>query len=209
MAQANVIMVDDLNAATDSIFYRPSQSMQEYIHQGVNSYMSAVKNVAPNFARIVGEKYAEIKNSAAIQYVNNLKNRINSIWQPDSIRYLSDVTSIQNASETMRRWIMAEPITRERYLNGAISGYGNCYTSSDRIGVGNSHYDYRRVMDGVVALNDDGVSEYTVYYEEIINSEDILSLVDKTSILGSWDTIKRHIDSGDNHDHTSQWNELY
>ena len=97
----NFIYTDDLNAATSALYAPPNKSMREYLNNSVNNYVSNIKSYAPNLANNVIEKYNAITNSSAVQYLSNLKNRIQSTWQTDTIRYLPDINAIQQAPEAI------------------------------------------------------------------------------------------------------------
>lgn len=206
MAVANVITTDSLGSATSALFYQPSQQMHQYIASGVNQYIQQVGSVIPMYAESIRQKYDEIVSSSAVQYISVLKNRLNSVWQTNSIRYLNDIDQLQQAPSVMRRWIMAQPDIRQMYQNNAISGYGERYEDKHPDQLGYQHYDYRRVMNGVV-YKDNDLLQSTQYYEHV-DEKDLLNIVEKSSILSTWDYLSHVIDSDTNRDPTSPWNGL-
>ena len=209
MAQGGIFYMDDPDMAVSALFSGPSNQMQNYISNSVSSYVNSVQGTAPAFATMIQQKYHDIRNSDAVRHVRNLKHRLNSIWQEDAIRYLANVNAIQQAPASMQRWVMACPPIRERWNNNAISGYDKKYEDTYPGGVGNSHYDYRRVTENIVMIDADNCVGYSNYYEEIEKDDDILSIMQKCSILSTWDQINAYMDDPENDsDPTSPWNSL-
>ena len=206
MTGTGIVYMDNPDNVAESLFHSPSQNMQTYIGNSVRSYVNAVQNTAPEFAASVMNRYQQICSSSAVQYVKNVRNRLNSLWQTDCIRYLSNIDKIQQAPQSMYRYVMAQPYIQELHQNGGVSAFDNKYVDAHPgVGVGGTHYDYRRVTDGVI-MQKDGFVGYTNYYEAGVPGEDILSVVQKNSILATWDVIQNSINSGDTRDPTSPWN---
>ncbi len=204
MGKASVFYVDDLRDATRLFSNNPTQEMQEYFHNSVQSYVRAAKDISPTFTKLISDRYNQLTNSQTIQHLKNLKNRIASLWEPNSIRSLLTINDIQQAPDIMKRWVMAEPNLREMYQLGGISAYDNSYVDKYPNTLEKQHYDYRRVTDGVSMMIDDH-AEYTIY-QEYVEDDDILSIAQKCSILSTWDIIQSHLASDDMSDPTSVWN---
>ncbi len=203
---ATVITTDDLSLASDMLFHPPDSHMQNYMNQGLVNYIKDIGNVVPDFAKDLQNRYRDFLDGNSMRYVKNLKSRINGLWNTNSIKYLATIEEIQQATPIMQKWIMAHPVLRDRYLNNAISAYDGSYVNKEVTGSGSRDYDYRRVMDGITHLKD-GICSYSNYIEKV-NDEDILSVLEKTKILATWDIIDSHFENGDNIDPTSPWNEF-
>ena len=182
--------------------------MRNYIADSVNQYVHNVQTVMPEFARRIQDKYEEIKSSAIVNSIKNIKYKLNSIWETDTIRYIPDIIGCQQAPNTMRRWIMAEPDLRSRYQNDGLSAWDKQYIDKHpEQGIGKAHYDYRRVTDGVVLADEEGNTYHSNYLEHYENSSDVLNILQKNAILATWRTIREAIDSEDNRDPTGLYNE--
>ncbi len=94
----------------------------------------------------------------------------------------------QNASSTMQRWIMANPEIRTLYLKQRCDGYNETYINRYGDKIGEDHYDYRRVMDGIGVEQNNGDIVFTEYIEELHSGDRDLSLVEQTDIINSWNT---------------------
>jgi len=204
---ANIIYSDDDNTITSALFGKPLQATQDYISKSVQNYVTALGGTTNVIAAQVQQKFDDIRSSVVIQTVSNIRNRLNSIWQTDSIRPLTNITEIQMAPPTMQRWVMAQPDLRARYNSNSISAYDKNYVDSHPGGVGPRHYDYRRVTDGIYMVAD-GESTCTNYFEQIDDEVDTLSLIEKRAIMFTWGIINDTLELGANVDPTSQWNGL-
>lgn len=197
---ANIIYMDDDSCTTAALFGRPLQATQEYIANSVGNYIQAVGHNVTNIASDLMSRFNDIRSNLNTQKIEMIRNRLNSIWETDAIRRLDEPYKIITAPPTMYRWIMAEPTLRASYNRGGCSAFDGDYIDNRPGGVGPSHYDYRRVMDGVVANG-----SYTNYRERLITPDDILTITEKAAIKATWDVIKGYVDET-NIDPTDPWN---
>ncbi|MBW6072775.1 hypothetical protein KZ856_38035, partial [Pseudomonas aeruginosa] len=103
---------------------------------------------------------------------------------------------LQTANPIMQRYIMAQERLRGMHLNNMVEGYADSYVNHHGDRVGERHYDYRRVMDEVLVVNDD----HTVvkqFYEEIPEGDKELSLYEKVDILRSWNLVNVALDENE------------
>lgn len=202
---AEILYMDDPNKITSALFFSPSQQMMNYVTNSVQNYVGAVKGVIPEFASHIQKRYDEIMSSSSIQYIKNLKNRLNSLWETDCIRFLPTIEKIQQAPPSMYRYILAQPDLRRLYQNNGLSAYDNKYVDNYPNTINKTHFDYRRVTEGMI-MDIDGEVGYTHYYENVADY-DILDIIQKTSILGTWDIIQHNLENDEeNYDPTSVWN---
>lgn len=207
MYRANVIYSDavDDGMSAAALFGRPLQATQEYITTRFNDYASRIVDTANNMQTNLVDRFNQLRSASYIQRVDSLRHQFNANWQTDTIRYLSSVEQMQEATQVMQRWVMAQPQLRQIYNRGGLSAYDGTYVDKYPGTVGADHYDYRRVMNGVVYQTEEGTS-YTQYYEAGVEEVDILSLLDTTAIIRTWKVIDQHIDCSDT-DPTSTMNE--
>ena len=204
MSGATIVYADD-ETSTAALFGKSLQSTQDYIATTVQNYTNHIGTGAGNIVNSVIDRFQQIRSSEAVQKVANMRSRLNSLWQTNSIRRIPDIPSMQQAPIEMQKLIMAHPGLRQAWNRGGASGWDGQYVDQHPNTIGNSHYDYRRVMDGVVEVKEDGAS-YTQYYEQLITEEDLLSLVEKTAVLSSWSVLDKSLAESDT-DPTSVWNE--
>jgi hypothetical protein len=99
----------------------------------------------------------------------------------------------------MVRWVMAAPRIRSSFNRDGCAAYDGTYVDVMPGGVGPTHYDYRRVMTGIV----EG-STYTNYYEQLLSKDDLLNIFEKASIQATWNSINQMLDDS-NSDPTDPW----
>jgi len=127
-----------------------------------------------------------------------------AFFQSDRIRPLYEIGELQNPPQDMRHLMMACPEIRTLYHNQVIDGYSGLYYDKEPGVVGEDHYDYRRVTEGVwleTANGEDFV--YNHYYD--CEDGDALSHADQVSVMITWDQLKARINEGRD-DPTSRWN---
>ena len=115
-------------------------------------------------------------------------NASNTYLYDTSIRRLSTVEEVRNSSLTMQRWVMAEPTIRSLWVDQRVDGFSDTY-QSDRTQIGENHYEYRMVMDGVVLEGDDDVISKH-YIQSYNNGDRELTSMEKFDILSTWDLVK-------------------
>lgn len=202
---AKLVVLDDFNRAGDLTFYNVDDSVQKHISSKFDTFVNVVRDVGDGFVNSMRDLYETSVSDRAMQLGDLMRQKIGHIFDLNMIRKVNTVDTIRSAPDIMRRWVMAEPTIRDRYQSGAASGYDrdfvNLYPHEKS---GTSHYDYRRVTNGVVQIDDDG-NGFSEQYHEIVPEEDILTITQQALILNSWDVIKASIKSGNNADPTSMW----
>lgn len=189
------------------LYPKPTQRVYDFISSQFQTVSSNLTEAGHKFAEYSRDLYENTVNSTAIRTAQAAIRRVNSLWQSDSIRSLTDIGSLQQAPVIMQRFIMAEPNIRRLYNNQQCEGYDNSYVDIHPGDIGENHYDYRRVMDGVVVVsdNDDGEWESTTYFDELLPDDFELEFEEQIDILDSWDAAKILIKEGKD-DPTSVWN---
>lgn len=166
-----------------------------WLQQREEQLRSTISTTAAAFFDRAHSMYSMISNSDAMQILRNLKAKMTQTWGGNDITYLDDLAKVQTAGPVMQRWILAHPELRGRYLNQEIDGYEGSYVNYHGDAVGAQHYDWRRVMDGIVQADDDGF-RYTHYLENIPEGERELSLFEKVDILKTWNIVSEILDQG-------------
>lgn len=194
-----IIYMDDNMSTSDAIFGKPLESTQQWIAQSVTNYTQQVGGMVAGLADSLMDRFQQFTSAANILRIEQMRNRLSGIWQTDGVRYLTDIHEIRQASPTMIRWTMAAPRLRASYNRDGCSAYDGQYKDLMPGGVGHSHYDYRRVMNGIVENG-----SYTNYYEQLLSQDDLLNIFEKKSIRATWDVINQLLDSS-NSDPTDPW----
>ena len=105
------------------------------------------------------------------------------------VQNLQTFEQLTSANLTMQRWIMANPEVRQIYNDGNCDGYSETYVDMFPKTIGASHYDYRRVTNGVAVEEGD---KFVIkrYDEDLLEGDRELSHEDKMAILSTWNSIE-------------------
>lgn len=173
---------------------------QNYFAQKLQNFTQtfgdAVGNVAGGFMSNAGELFDKFYGSEAVRLAKAAVRKVKSIWERDDIRELFGIGEIQQAKLIMQRWIMAEPVYRQMYHEQRCDGFSNSYVDLEPGAVGDAHYDYRRVMDGLLVDDEEEGWSMTHYIEDLREGDVDLELDEQLTILSVWDVVRMHAKAG-------------
>ncbi len=123
------------------------------------------------------------KTRAAIRAISNI-DRSGDIYRPD------DIDGFRTAGFRMQRFLMADPVIRKKYIKQQIDGYSHSYLDIQQGAVGEDHYDYRRVTNGVFMpeVTEDGETQYVQrqYFERLIDGDRELDVEEQMDMIDNW-----------------------
>jgi hypothetical protein len=159
-----------------------------------------------DFMNMGKQMFDSVYSTRALELAKAAMNKAGALFDQDIIRELRTMDEFQVAQPTMMRYIMANPVVRERWQDGRCEGYGDSYYDMFPGMRGEDHYDYRMVMDGV-AFEVEETGEWWVkqYIESNHETAEHLSVSDKLSILSTWNNVEAMMALAAK-DPTSPWN---
>lgn len=177
-----------------------------YLQNQVSNLSSMLSDAGKSFYANSQQLFNSFNGSEALMAARAAVRRASSLLQKDCIRPLNDLGAIQNAPLSMQRYIMAQPYIRELYLAQSCDGYSSSYVDVHNKAIGDAHYDYRRVVNGIVQLQEDG-STVTVNYidDELLPEDRELDIVEQSIVMDTWAAIEHYARTGER-DPTSMWN---
>jgi hypothetical protein len=177
---------------------RPDDATRQWFAERAEMVQQNLSNTSRAFFDRARSLYQTISESQALQMLRNLRTKSDNVWSGNVIEPLRTLEALQTASPVMQRMIMAQPDLRRRYLNQEVEAYGDSYTNYHGDTWGPTHFDYRRVMDGVLDLQDDEKIGYVIrHYVDYMEVDDrVLSLHEKIDILNTWDVVKQLLEEG-------------
>ena len=201
--------ISGVDAFDALVFGAPMQNNLDYFNQ---QYQNFIQN-ANQFVGDLGAKFVQAASNIYNNYVSPTAiQRIKSILRQTDIHDehskaivpLMNLEDIQRASLTMQRWVMANPVVRERYHNQQLDGYSDTYLDMDPGSIGMTHYDYRMVTEGTVEIitNEHDEPEGTLYKQYFMDSElrdgdSLLDLGEKVDIKDTWSIVEAYLRKGD------------
>lgn len=180
-------------------------------HHGTIEFLQNAPRIATSQLRDSGQRFwnaaQELVEKAnfndSMRKMRAAARQVAAVFQSDEIRELKTVAEQQNAPLSMRHLIMANPQIRTWYQHQTIEGYSGRYVDHEPGLIGEEHYDYRRVTDGI--LQDDNDSFVCNTYYEETNPDDNLAFDQQTEVMITWDNVIKNILTGKD-DPTSVWN---
>lgn len=160
----------------------------QFLKDQFTNFTGVLTNTANNFIQESQQLVDRFTGSAAIDFARNIvkgvfgTNKVNT----DLIVNLWEVDQLQGASINMQRWVMANPLVRDFYHNQRCDGYSDTYFDVEPGFVKEDHYDYRRVMDGVMQYKEDGSWYVKCYLEELREDDRDLTHGEKMDIIQTW-----------------------
>ncbi|EKD22572.1 MAG: hypothetical protein ACD_84C00043G0006 [uncultured bacterium] len=180
-------------------------STLQYLENQVSNVSRTLTDAGRSFFSNARQLYDQLNNSEAMRLARAALNKAGSLFQSDRIRDIWDLAEIQNAPLTMQRWIMAQVDVRAAFHEQRCDGYSDTYVDNSPEDIGETHYDYRRVMHGMVMEDPEGDDKTTFYLDELHEGDRELALDEKISILNTWDVVAELMQYGE-FDPTSVWN---
>lgn len=187
------------------------------------AYDAPTENMVTHL-RGIAENYDMRLTSRAREHFSNLRERVQTVnfremkagitaamrklgqlWVTDMIQTLSSLAQLQHPPQKMRKYIMSEPTTRERFYKQRCEGYADAYYDMFPGRVGDDDPVYRSVMDGMLQEDEEGC--FYMDYDKDDDDEmvEVLDVADKDVILDTWDNLKYYMAKG-KEDPTSQYN---
>lgn len=177
----------------DALAYTmPQPGVYDFLAHRAQNYSNLLTSSGSQFLQNVKSYYDAITESEAMRIARAAMRKVENIWNADTIRYINDVQHMQAAGLQMQRWIMAEPTIRQMYIRQECEGYGDAYVDQDPGLVGERHYDYRRVMNGIVVEQDEGWYAST-FIEDLRPGDRELMLDEQADILHTWENVRAAI----------------
>lgn len=140
--------------------------------------------------------------SDALLRARSLLANTDVIVNVNQIRYIPDLVGIQTAPLMMQQYIMANPTIREMYHKNLCDGYSDTYIDVHPDDIGDTHYDYQKVMDGLVYEENVGTEEEPIYRTMIniypdIAIEDRLLPEEQIDLYNTWEMLEAYLKAGD------------
>lgn len=185
-----------------SIYGAPDWKAMEFLSNQYNNISAYAKDSSMEFFNNAKMMFDKLSGSTAMRMARQAGAVVGSMWDTDDIRHLKTLLDIQVAKSTMQRWIMANPVVREMYHNQQLDGYSDSYIDLHPNDIGENHYDYRRVMNGIAVEVGERLL-CTTYPDELFDEKE-LSIEEQVDIKMTWDEVERLIRLRQE-DPTSKW----
>lgn len=195
----------------DALLYgKQHPGTSNFLKTQIEDLSSRMTEAGSRFFERGREIYDRVSGSTAARFARAASRQFSSLWQEDVIRSLTTTAQLQTAPLAMQRWIMAEPTIRSLFHKQRCDGYEDTYVDAWPHAIGEEHYDWRRVNNGVVHFTKDEEGEETedwyatTYMEDLLPDDEDLMFEEQVDILDTWANVVSAIRAGDS-DPTSKW----
>lgn len=196
MSYATVRVVAGGDDAFNAMIYPDQLDVnRNYFMNNIQQLSTLVTNTASDFYQKTQQLFEQVNSSEAMRVAKNALKAVNSLFTRDVVMELIDIEKMQLAKPVMQRFIMANPEILTRYREGTIDGYSDSYVDVNKGDIGRTHYDYRRVMDGVLLETEDSY-QVNYYPDELRENEIVITHDDKVSIMNTWENLLAFIEQG-------------
>lgn len=194
MIQVTVGSNDDFNALAFGNKHPGTLSFLQNQISHIQNMSHVFTDAGNRFVSAATDIYNRHNSEEALRRVSAAVRKLSHVFQTNSIRYIDNVASLQHAPVIMQRYIMAEPLVRNMYLEQRCDGYSGSYVNIHGNDMGDDNYDYRRVMDGFVQdhVEEDGVVNWkaSLYIEELVEGDRKLTIEEQVDIIDTWEAIR-------------------
>lgn len=203
-------IIDGGRMTFDALVYgQMHPGTQQFLASQFEAPTAMLTQAGQRFFADTYEIYDRLAGSTALRALKAIGRAVGSIWQTDEIRYVYDIAQLQHAPLKMQRFIMAMPDLRQMYHEQRVDGYSDTYVDVHPGAVGMEHYDYRRVVDGHLFIDDEADPDSnwhaTTFFEELLPEDQELTLEEQRDILDTWRAVRASLDHN-KEDPTSRFN---
>lgn len=175
--------------AFDAHVYGESHpSTIQYLSNQVSNISDTITGAGRQFIERSKQAFEHFNGSNAINFARKVVQSVKNVFNTKHVVKLWELDDMQKASMVMQRWIMANPSVRDLYHRQQLDGYSDTYIDIHGSVTKEDHYDYRRVMNGVmVETPDDWYSKE--YLDEILDGDRELLHEEQVDIIHTWNAM--------------------
>lgn len=194
--QAIINRISDPLMLDHIMFPQVNINVQNWLHEQVYAPVQHLIGIGTELFNKAKVSYENLNDQMRLSNLRHALSNMNGVDDPNVIQSITNYDMICAANPATQRYIMANPWLREQYHLQRVDGYAGTYHDMQPDAVGKDHYDYRRVMDGVVTV-EDGEMVANEYIEvTAVFNENPLDAIDKHNILSIWDMIASSAHTG-------------
>lgn len=197
----------DREVMSQMLFGPPPMHLQQYIQQTNQYFSNLLTDVGRKFVDTAQTVFARMDTSEAMEIAKAALRMANIHLQHDVIYGMSSVEQVQEAPNSMVRWIMCHPQLQQLHQENRIEAYGERFIAPYiTIGVAWQNPDYCRVYEGwmnevteTITL-EDGTTQEETYVEWVDTLEEdddvILSDIEALYVKQAHELVDQAIEAG-------------
>ena len=179
------------------LFPTATVETQEWLDEQWNRDNSMLTDIGRQFMNTATEYWNKIYDPNLQRRIRSIARSVSGMVHPNQIVNLDTIEAIQRAKPIMQRYIMAEPTYRRLFHKQLCDGYSDSYVDNEPGLVGKDHYDWRRVMNGIVQdhVHEDGTEgwSFTQWHEDLLVDDRELEKDEQFTILNAHELVRAAI----------------
>ena len=181
------------------IFPEAAIETQQWIYDQFNRDTGMLTDMGRQFMQRATDVYKQLNDPSITKMARRVVRGMNGLLSPNTIVDIRTIEDCQNAKPIMQRYLMANPSIRKLYHNQQCDGYSDSYVDLEPGKIGEDHYDYRRVMHGVVTYGTDADGNTDpnwvakMYAEDLEPGDRALDMEEQFAVLVAWDVLEMAI----------------
>lgn len=180
----------DTNTFRAIAYGRPDTLTMEWCNQREQAHLAGLcSEVRNNYMAMQNTVHGAIDYAQIAAIADSLRVQTDASWMVNDIIRLETIQQFQQPPPIMVDWLMANPYVRSRYYKQTIAGYDEYYVDHDPGDIGENHYHYRRVMNGIFQENEEGALLAHEWFEDIRQPTDELTFTQQMIVVNVWDKL--------------------
>ncbi len=200
MVQINVLPISDVGVLDYLMFPDQHPSNLDYFRNQVESISATLNDYGRRFMETSRDLYNTVHDSRLVNAAKAAMRYISGAHHPNEIVYFNTLDDLRTAQPIMQRYVMADPVIRQAYFDYRIDGYSDTYVDMQPGKIGVEHYDYRRMMNGIVQDGTDEHGNYEwcahIFTDELYEGDRELTLVEKVMAMRAGDLARMFLEAG-------------
>lgn len=190
-------------ALRTSLFGDNSAYMGNYLQYQMQNVANVMGTVGNRIYDTLASGYNYITDELRRYGIRNELEKEGMTELDNNFSELLTFEDLQGANLTMQRWVMAEPTLKSIYLDRNCDGYGGSYVNISGNTYGEDDYDYRKVMNGIINIDEDGNESCYTYIDDLLPGDRELDFYEQGQIIQTWQAI-RHVMATSQRDFTKE-----
>lgn len=193
MANVSIGSYDVFNSMVNGVQSRENLS---FLEQRLGEFRDRLTDAGRRVADRARELFDSYDFEGIQRQVRAFKRKMEHRWDRNDIRPLRTIGDLQQAGLQMQRWLMANPTVRRMWQKERCDGWSRSYVDMEPGALGESHTDYKKVMNGLAQQDEEDNTYFVTYFDAIEDGREELDLDQQLDIRESWSWIEHYLKQG-------------
>lgn len=184
------------------IYHEPHPETMNFLQNQFDNMSNAFGSAGSAFMETARNTWERFGSSDALQRAKAAVRMVKHMWQRDEIRSIWEMGAFQQAPLSMQRFLMANPVVREKFNNQLIDGYSDTYVDMYPKAIGWAHYDYQLARHGFFQVTEpekeggDHGFHVEFFFDDPVQGDRRLTHIEQHDIDISWDAMNALLADG-------------